>query len=77
MKKFPLWIAAASLLLANLLYGQSLTGTWQGTLKPGPQDLRIVFKISPGDDKLQTVMYSIDQPAPLFPPPVSRKMARR
>jgi uncharacterized protein (TIGR03435 family) len=43
------------------LYAQKINDTWQGTLKAGPQDLRIVMKISLDDDKLKAVMYSIDQ----------------
>jgi uncharacterized protein (TIGR03435 family) len=45
----------------SALRAQDITGTWQGTLKPGPQDLRIVIKISMEDDKLKAVNYSIDQ----------------
>ncbi|HTZ58472.1 MAG TPA: hypothetical protein VMB49_10265 [Acidobacteriaceae bacterium] len=38
-----------------------IEGTWQGTLHPG-RDLRIVVKISKGDDGgYKTVFYSIDQ----------------
>src|SRR4051812_4158586 len=50
---------------AAVLYGQTLTGTWQGVLK-GPDvpngELRIVIKISTTEaDKLAATMYSIDQ----------------
>jgi uncharacterized protein (TIGR03435 family) len=58
MKKLPFAFAA---LLASALHAQNITGTWQGTLKPGPQDLRIVVKISLDNDKPKAVMYSIDQ----------------
>jgi uncharacterized protein (TIGR03435 family) len=51
------------LALPAILLGQDVTGTWQGTLKPGPRDLRIVIKISREDDKLKAMMYSIDQGA--------------
>jgi hypothetical protein len=41
---------------------QSITGTWQGTLKVGNKDLRVVVKISTTDkDALEAVVYSIDQ----------------
>jgi hypothetical protein len=48
------------------LCAQDVIGTWQGTLQAG-KDLRIVFKISKGDDGgLKAVMYSIDQtPQPI------------
>src|SRR5439155_10075887 len=39
----------------------------QGTLKAGPQELRIVIKISLADDKLKAVLYSIDQKSPPIP----------
>jgi len=40
---------------------QSIADTWQGTLHAG-QDLRVVFKISKGDDGgYKAVTYSIDQ----------------
>jgi uncharacterized protein (TIGR03435 family) len=59
MKKLRILFFAV--LLASALDAQNITGTWQGTLKAGPQDLRIVVKISLEDDKLKAVMYSIDQ----------------
>jgi bla regulator protein blaR1 len=59
MKKLRIFSFAA--LLASSLHAQNITGTWQGNLKAGPQDLRIVLKISLEDDKLKAVMYSIDQ----------------
>jgi uncharacterized protein (TIGR03435 family) len=50
---------------ASALFGQTLTGTWQGALKI-PQapngELRIVMKVSTtGKDTLKAEMYSIDQ----------------
>jgi uncharacterized protein (TIGR03435 family) len=42
----------------------NVTGTWQGALKTGPQELRLVFKITLDDDKLKAVFYSIDQQSP-------------
>jgi uncharacterized protein (TIGR03435 family) len=56
-----LQIIALAALLAAALHAQHITGTWQGTLKAGPGELRIVMKISLEDDKLKAVMYSIDQ----------------
>jgi uncharacterized protein (TIGR03435 family) len=61
MKRCMLWIAALVAVQAGALFAQDLTGTWQGTLKPGQRELRIVMKISRDDDKLKAVMYSIDQ----------------
>jgi uncharacterized protein (TIGR03435 family) len=67
MKKLMLWFIAFAALPVSALQAQNLTGNWQGTLKAGPQDLRIVFKISLEDDKLKATLYSIDQKAPAMP----------
>ncbi len=69
MKKWMLCMIALASLSGSTLLAQSLTGTWQGTLKPNPTtDLRIVFKISTSDkDTLKGVMYSIDQKTPAIP----------
>jgi uncharacterized protein (TIGR03435 family) len=61
MKIFMLWMIALIAAPTGVLRAQNIAGTWQGTLKPGPRDLRIVIKISLDDDKLKAVMYSIDQ----------------
>ena len=72
MKKLTMIaLAAAS---AGALFAQSahnITGTWQGTLQ-AEQELRLVMKISKGDDGgLKSVMYSIDQGAQGIPGPVT------
>jgi uncharacterized protein (TIGR03435 family) len=67
MKKWILSATALALFSASALFGQNFNGTWQGTLK-GPRELRIVIKISIGDDdKLKAELYSIDQPGPAIP----------
>jgi uncharacterized protein (TIGR03435 family) len=63
MKKPTLWIACLAVLSIGTSFAQDITGTWQGTLNPG-RELRIVFKISKDDGKLQSMLYSIDQPGP-------------
>jgi uncharacterized protein (TIGR03435 family) len=62
MKKLMLRILALTVLSGGALLAQNITGNWQGTLKAGPQDLRVVFKITLDDDKLKAMLYSIDQP---------------
>jgi uncharacterized protein (TIGR03435 family) len=63
MRKWTLSIVVLSMLIGNSLFAQDLTGTWQGTLQAG-RELRIVIKISKGDDGgLKAVMHSIDQGA--------------
>ncbi|HVO96575.1 MAG TPA: TIGR03435 family protein [Bryobacteraceae bacterium] len=59
--KQMLWMMAMAALPGSALHAQNITGTWQGSLKAGPQELRTVIKISLDDDKLKAVMYSIDQ----------------
>jgi len=66
MKKLMLWITA--LTAAGALHAQNINATWQGTLKAGPQELRVVVKISVDDkDKLKADFYSIDQRTPAIP----------
>jgi uncharacterized protein (TIGR03435 family) len=65
MKKFVLFIAAIWF-SAGAVFAQDLSGTWQGVLK-GPQEARIVVKISSAEDKLKAVLYNIDQPTPPIP----------
>jgi uncharacterized protein (TIGR03435 family) len=55
-------MAALSALSACVLYAQDATGIWQGTLTVQGKELRIMFKVSKGDDGgLKAAMYSIDQ----------------
>jgi uncharacterized protein (TIGR03435 family) len=61
MKKLMLWIIAFAALPASALFAQDITGTWQGTLVAGKQELRTVIKISKADGGLKAVFYSIDQ----------------
>jgi uncharacterized protein (TIGR03435 family) len=42
---------------------EGAAGTWQGTLRAGQQDLRLVFVVSERPDGLGAMMYSIDQGA--------------
>ncbi len=64
MRKLMLWLVAFAAGSGAALFAQNITGSWQGAL-PGPQGkpgLRIVFKISrAADEKLNAVLYSIDQ----------------
>jgi uncharacterized protein (TIGR03435 family) len=63
MKKLLVWFVVLIALQGFALQAQNLTGTWQGSLKPGERELRIVIKISLDNDKLKAVFYSIDQGA--------------
>jgi uncharacterized protein (TIGR03435 family) len=74
-QKLTQWIIALTILSGGAsfsqLSAQSITGTWQGALKPpqgrGPE-LRTVIKISTTEnDKLAAVFYSIDQQSPAIP----------
>jgi len=59
---------AVAALSASALFGQDISGTWQGTLH-GPRDLRVVMKVSKADggSGFKAMMYSIDQPGPGIP----------
>jgi|SRR5579863_10153926 len=56
------WTTAAAILLGSAIYAQDIAGDWQGTLKVGPQELRIVLQIAKADNGgWKASMYSIDQ----------------
>jgi uncharacterized protein (TIGR03435 family) len=61
MKKLMLFIFALAALPGSALFAQDITGTWQGTLLAGKQELRTVIKISKADAGLKATLYSIDQ----------------
>ncbi len=68
MKKLMLGIIAFTAMSGSSLFGQSLVGSWQGTLAPPPgappqaKELRIVMKVATTDaDALKATLYSIDQ----------------
>src|SRR6516225_4968903 len=66
MKRLMLWFIG--LAAAGALCAQNINATWQGTLKAGPQELRVVVKISVDEkDKLKADFYSIDQKTPAIP----------
>ena len=67
MKRRILWMIAVIALSGSALFAQTLTGTWQGTLKAGAQDLRLAIKISLDDDKLKAVSYAVDMPGQIIP----------
>jgi non-heme chloroperoxidase len=55
-------IVAFATLLGSLLSAQDIAGVWQGTLKTGPQDLRVIVQISKGEkDGWKATAYSIDE----------------
>jgi len=62
MKKLMLWTVALASLSGGALFAQDVTGTWQGALQAGKQELRTVVKISKADGGgLKALFYSIDQ----------------
>lgn len=61
MTRRMLWLGVLVMLLGSCLFGQDMTGDWQGTLKAG-QDLRVILHIEKQDSGVLTAMvYSIDQ----------------
>ena len=61
MKRFIAWMFVLMAVSVNVLLAQDMTGTWQGTLKAGQQELRIVIQITKDDGKLAAKMYSLNQ----------------
>ena len=55
--------AALALFTASAAYSQDLAGDWQGTLKAGPTELRLVFRLSKRESGWQGALDSIDQNA--------------
>jgi uncharacterized protein (TIGR03435 family) len=52
---------------AATVFGQDLSGTWQGTLSTPAAQLRVVFKITGADGKFSGQAFSIDQGAQPIP----------
>jgi non-heme chloroperoxidase len=58
--RMTLWIGALATIGA--LYAQDITGDWQGTLKAGPREFRLVVKIEKGaSGGWSGLLFSIDQ----------------
>ena len=38
------WFIVVATFAASSIYAQDISGDWQGSLKAGPQDLRIILK---------------------------------
>jgi non-heme chloroperoxidase len=66
MRKFPrnitLWIIALAAVLSASLCAQDIAGDWQGTLKAGAAQLRVIVRIDKATDGgWKGTMFSIDQ----------------
>lgn len=62
MKKIMLGLVVLTALFAPALRAQDMTGNWQGTLKAGGKDLRLIVNVYKGEkDGLSGKFYSIDQ----------------
>jgi uncharacterized protein (TIGR03435 family) len=62
VKKIVFCLVVLAALLAPGLRAQDMTGNWQGTLKVGAKDLRLILNVYKGDkDGLSGKFYSIDQ----------------
>jgi uncharacterized protein (TIGR03435 family) len=72
MKKLTLWMMALAVLQGTALQAQDITGNWQGTLQPGQQKVRLVFKIAMENDKLTATIRTADQ----YSPPIVTTITR-
>ena len=62
MRRNAIWIGALAILFRTTLPAQDIAGDWQGTLKAGPQELRVVLTIDKSaDGKWNGTFSSIDQ----------------
>src|SRR5215813_11334801 len=71
MKKL-LWIMALAALPGGAFQSQNVAGDWQGTLQIGQQKVRIVFKITLENDKLNAVLRTVDQAGPPIASTITR-----
>lgn len=57
-----MWWLGVLALAGSALYGQDISGNWQGILHAGPQDLRLIVEIAKADGGgWKATMFSIDQ----------------
>ena len=62
MKKLMLCLVALAMLAASpALRAQDITGNWQGTIKAGGKDVRIVVKIAKADKAWTATLFNADQ----------------
>ncbi len=62
MRKKILRVVLLSAMLASVLGAQEIAGDWQGTLKAGLKELRIIVKVMPADGgRWSATLFSIDQ----------------
>src|SRR6266852_6831667 len=62
MRNRMLWIVGLAALFGATLYAQDIAGDWQGTLKAGAAELRIVLHIAKETDGVwKAALFSIDQ----------------
>ncbi len=65
--KIQLIVFAIGILIANIVFGQDITGSWNGILKVQGTQLRIVFNISKTENGFTSSMDSPDQGAKGIP----------
>src|SRR5665647_1539565 len=65
--KIQLIVFTIGILIANMLFGQNITGQWNGILKVQGAQLRIVFNINKTETGLSSTMDSPDQGAKGIP----------
>jgi hypothetical protein len=62
MRRSAIWFGVLAMLFGATLSAQDIAGDWQGTLKAGPQELRVVLAIDKSaDGKWNATFSSIDQ----------------
>jgi len=65
--RLQLFLFALGILIANLVFGQEITGQWNGILKVQGTQLRLVFNISKTENGFSSTMDSPDQGAKGIP----------
>ena len=60
MKRFTRFMALAALAALHV-FGQDISGEWQGSLKAGPQELRVILQVRSDKGAWIATLLSIDQ----------------
>ena len=55
------WFMALAAFTALQVFGQNISGEWQGSLKAGPQELRVILQVRSDKGAWMATLLSIDQ----------------
>ena len=59
--KIALWLSTLAMTLGSALHAQDISGNWQGTIKAGSQEIRLIVTINKESGGWKGTLFSIDQ----------------